>query len=98
MEDSWRDLCDRKFQPSDIEIKASFFPTVYYWTLLTPCVCLNRYWLHYIQQKLKHVETISEELLEQRQQELEEKFPERKELDLDAPWQMDLLKLQRKVK
>lgn len=61
-------------------------------------MCLNRYWLRYIQQKLKHVETISEELLEQRLQELEEKFPERKELDLDAPWQMDLLKLQRKVK
>lgn len=53
---------------------------------------------YYIQQKLKHIETISEELLEQRLQELEEKFPERKELDLDAPWQMDLLKLQRKVK
>jgi len=49
-------------------------------------------------QKLKNPETISEEVLEQRQQELEEKFPERKELDLDAPWQMDLLKLQRKVK
>lgn len=79
-------------------MKASFFPTVYYWTLFTPCVCLNRYWLYYIQQKLKHIETISEELLEQRLQELEEKFPERKELDLDAPWQMDLLKLQRKVK
>jgi len=47
---------------------------------------------------MKNVETISEELLEQRLQELEEKFPERKELDLDAPWQMDLLKLQRKVK
>ena len=49
-------------------------------------------------QKLKNPEPISEEVLEQRQQELEEKFPERKELDLDAPWQMDLLKLQRKVK
>lgn len=49
-------------------------------------------------QKLKNPETISEEVLELRQQELEEKFPERKELDLDAPWQMDLLKLQRKVK
>ena len=61
-------------------------------------MCLNRYWLYYIQQKLKHIETITEELLEQRLQELEEKFPERKELDLDAPWQMDLLKLQRKVK
>lgn len=51
-----------------------------------------------LKQKLKNAETISEEVLEQRQQELEEKFPERKELDLDAPWQMDLLKLQRKVK
>ena len=49
-------------------------------------------------QKLKNPETISDEVLEQRQLELEEKFPERKELDLDAPWQMDLLKLQRKVK
>lgn len=49
-------------------------------------------------QKLKNPGTISAEVLELRQQELEEKFPERKELDLDAPWQMDLLKLQRKVK
>ena len=48
--------------------------------------------------KLKYAETIPEEVLEQRQKELEEKFPERRELDLDAPWQMDLLKLQRKVK
>lgn len=51
-----------------------------------------------MKQKTRNVETITEEVLEQRQQELDEKFPERKELDLDAPWQMDLLKLQRKVK
>ena len=51
-----------------------------------------------VKQKAKNVETITEEVLEQRQQELEEKFPERKELDLDAPWQIDLMKLQRKVK
>lgn len=37
-------------------------------------------------------------MIEQRQQELEEKFPERKEMDLDAPWQLELSKLQRKVK
>lgn len=49
-------------------------------------------------QKAKNTEGITDEIIEQRQQELDEKFPERKELDLDAPWQMDLLKLQRKVK
>ncbi|XP_067023611.1 uncharacterized protein [Acropora muricata] len=49
-------------------------------------------------QKARDKDGLTEEVLEQRQQELEEKFPERKELDLDAPWQMDLLKLQRKVK
>jgi hypothetical protein len=37
-------------------------------------------------------------MLEQRRIELEEKFPERKEIETDAPWQLDLMKLQRKVK
>ena len=44
------------------------------------------------------IDTITEEVVEHRQQELEEKFPERKEIDLDTPCQVDLNKLQRKVK
>ncbi|XP_032221185.2 uncharacterized protein LOC116603703 [Nematostella vectensis] len=48
--------------------------------------------------KQAKADVISEEVLEQRQKELEEKFPERRELETDAPWQMDLFRLQRKVK
>ena len=52
----------------------------------------------FLEQRQPKVDVITEEVLEQRQQELEEKFPERKDMDLDAPWQLELNKLQRKVK
>lgn len=64
---------------------------LFYFIILIAIVCG-------LKQKQPKADVITEEMMEQRQQELEEKFPERKEMDLDAPWQLELSKLQRKVK
>ena len=41
---------------------------------------------------------LNEESQAERLKDLDEKFPERKEMDLDAPYLLELHKLQRKVK
>ena len=41
---------------------------------------------------------MSEDIIAKRMKDLEERFPERKDLDMDAPFMMDLDRLQRRVK
>eukprot|EP00794_Sanderia_malayensis_P006085 gene6085-6788_t len=46
----------------------------------------------------KNMPSISQECLAERTKELEEKFPERKDIETDAPFLMELYRLQRRVK